>query len=109
MKNLLQQILLGINILSASKMTVMKNLKQCYLGAIIFAMSAVVQAQAWPSKPLNLIVPFPPGGATDILGRVLSESLPSKLGQPAVVENTPGGSTVIGVMAALRAPADGLW
>jgi len=88
-------------------MNVMKNLTQYYVGAMIFAISTMVQAQAWPSKPLNLIVPFPPGGATDILGRVLSDSLPPKLGQPAIVENKPGGSTVIGVMAALRAPADG--
>jgi tripartite-type tricarboxylate transporter receptor subunit TctC len=88
-------------------MTLVKNLRCGCVGAMMLAMGAIAQAQSWPSKPLNLIVPFPPGGATDILGRVLSEALPSKLGQPAIVENKPGGSTVIGVMAALRAPADG--
>ena len=88
-------------------MNLMKSLNSCFVSAMILAMSTIVQAQSWPSKPLNLIVPFQPGGATDILGRVLSESLPLKLGQPAIVENKPGASTIIGVMAALRAPADG--
>ena len=88
-------------------MNVMNKIRLYFLSAILFVMSTVVQAQSWPSKSLNLIVPFPPGGATDVLGRVLSEALPPRLGQPAIVENKPGGSTVIGVMAALRAPADG--
>ena len=64
-------------------------------------------AQSWPSKPLKLIVPFPAGGATDVLARVLAEKLPQKLGQSVIVENKPGAGTVIGVTAVTKAPADG--
>jgi hypothetical protein len=76
----------------------------CIFGLL---MSSVLVAQTYPNKAITLIVPFPPGGATDILARVLSEALPTKLGQPVIVENRPGGSTIIGVMSSLRAPPDG--
>ena len=70
-------------------------------------LSSGLMAQTYPNRPITLVVPFPPGGATDILARVLSEALPAKLGQPVIVENRPGGSTIIGVMSSLRAPPDG--
>ena len=76
----------------------------CIFGLLL---SSVLMAQTYPNRAITLIVPFPPGGATDILARVLSENLPAKLGQPVIIENKPGGSTVIGVMASLRAPPDG--
>ena len=76
----------------------------CIFGLL---MSSVLMAQTYPNRAITLIVPFPPGGATDILARVLSENLPAKLGQPVIIENKPGGSTVIGVMSSLRAPPDG--
>ena len=76
----------------------------CLSGVLI---STALIAQSYPSRAITLIVPFPPGGATDILARALSESLPAKLGQPVIVENKPGGSTIIGVMSSLRAPPDG--
>ena len=76
----------------------------CIFGLL---MSSVLVAQSYPNRAITLVVPFPPGGATDILARVLSETLPTKLGQPVIVENRPGGSTIIGVMSSLRAPPDG--
>lgn len=76
----------------------------CIFGLL---MSSGLMAQTYPNRAITLVVPFPPGGATDILARVLSEALPAKLGQPVIVENRPGGSTIIGVMSSLRAPPDG--
>jgi len=76
----------------------------CIFGLLL---SSILMAQTYPNRAITLIVPFPPGGATDILARVLSENLPAKLGQPVIIENKPGGSTVIGVMSSLRAPPDG--
>ena len=53
-------------------------------------------AQNWPSRPLRYIVPFPPGAFNDTLARTLSAELPKSLGQPVIVENRPGGNTIIG-------------
>ena len=69
--------------------------------------SVLASAQTWPAKPIKLIVPFPPGGATDALARILADKLPAKLGQSVIVENKPGAATVIGVTAVTKAPADG--
>lgn len=69
--------------------------------------SLAAQAQAWPSKPLRYIVPFPPGAFNDSLGRIMSSELPKALGQPVVVENKPGGNTIIGTEAAARSAPDG--
>jgi tripartite-type tricarboxylate transporter receptor subunit TctC len=64
-------------------------------------------AQTYPSKPLRLIVPFAPGGAVDIIGRLMGEAVSRSLGQPVVVENRPGAGAAIGAEAVARAPADG--
>jgi tripartite-type tricarboxylate transporter receptor subunit TctC len=66
-----------------------------------------VQAQSYPSRPLTMIVPFPAGGATDTLGRILGERMRAALGQPVVIENVAGAAGSIGVGRAVRAPADG--
>ena len=76
----------------------------------IGALSAVTQpafAQSYPNKPIKLLVPFPAGGATDILARALSQKLGEKLGQAVVVENRPGAGGTIGSDAAAKAAADG--
>ena len=75
------------------------------LAAALTPLSAL--AQAYPSKPIRLIVPFPAGGATDILARALSEKLGEKIGQPVVVENRPGAGGTIGADAASKSVADG--
>jgi tripartite-type tricarboxylate transporter receptor subunit TctC len=64
-------------------------------------------AQTWPSRPLRLIIPFPPGSGTDVLSRVLNEPLGRALGQPVVIENRPGGNGTVGTAAAALAAPDG--
>jgi tripartite-type tricarboxylate transporter receptor subunit TctC len=64
-------------------------------------------AQAWPARPVRLIVPFPPGGSTDILGRSIAQKLQEVLGQPFVVENKGGAGGSIGATEAARAAPDG--
>ena len=64
-------------------------------------------AQTYPAKPVRLIVPFPPGGGTDNLGRLIAQKLTEALGQQVTVENRPGAGTIIGTEAAAKAPADG--
>lgn len=64
-------------------------------------------ADTWPSRPIRLVVPYPPGGSTDILARAFAEPFAHALGQPVVIENRPGAATNIGLEIAARSPADG--
>jgi tripartite-type tricarboxylate transporter receptor subunit TctC len=83
--------------------------------AVAAAMLVVIQAlfavpahaQSYPSKPIRLIVPFPPGGSTDTVARVLGQHMSSGLGQPVVIDNRPGGNLFIGAEAAARSAPDG--
>src|SRR4026207_888903 len=61
----------------------------------------------YPTRPVKVIVPSPPGGGTDILARVLAQHFSKALGQPFVVENKPGAGNMIGIESVARAPADG--
>jgi tripartite-type tricarboxylate transporter receptor subunit TctC len=72
----------------------------------LFAASAA-HAQAWPQKPVHIIVPFAPGGASDLMPRVVGEKLTVMWNQPVVIENRPGAAGNIGMEAGARAPADG--
>lgn len=76
-------------------------------GAIIFLVPIAAPAQNYPTKPVKIIVPFPPGGATDIIGRVLAEKLQAVYGQTFLVENKAGASGNIGVGEVARAASDG--
>lgn len=71
------------------------------------ALPFAAHAQAWPAKPVRLIVPFPPGGTTDVVSRLIATELSKTLGQTVVVENKPGAGTVIGVDAAAKSAPDG--
>ena len=64
-------------------------------------------AQSWPAKPVKVVVPFPAGGPTDVLARVLSDKLAAAFGQPVVVENKPGAGGAIGSDFVAKAPPDG--
>lgn len=75
------------------------------LAGVLFA--SPVCAQAWPSKPIRLIVGFPAGGSVDQIARVLGNQLSTQLGQPVIVENRPGASGVIGTAMVAKAPPDG--
>src|SRR5450759_546204 len=80
----------------------------CLLVATLIAMNPiVVQAADFPTKPIRLIVPFPPGGATDILARIVGQKLSEVLGQPIAIDNRGGAGGSIGSEAAAKSPADG--
>ena len=69
--------------------------------------AACAFAQSWPSKPVRIVVPFPPGGAVDIVGRTLGTQLAQSLGQPFVIDNRPGAGGIVGSEAVARAAPDG--
>jgi len=75
--------------------------------ALGLALGSVAQAQSWPVKPVRIIVPFAPGGGTDIQARLLGKNFFESMGQTFVVENRAGASGVIGAELGARAPADG--
>jgi tripartite-type tricarboxylate transporter receptor subunit TctC len=76
----------------------------CFL---LVCFTAAAGAQSWPSRPMHLIVPFPPGGPTDLIGRTAGKILSDALGQPVVVDNRPGGSGTVGVGVLAKSPPDG--
>lgn len=76
-------------------------------GAILFCIAGGAEAQPYPGKVVRLIMPYPAGGSTDIVGRLVAERLTASLGQTVLVDNRPGASAQIGTEAAAKAPADG--
>jgi tripartite-type tricarboxylate transporter receptor subunit TctC len=75
------------------------------LSAVLFAFPA--SAQTWPAKPVRLIIPFPPGGGSDLVGRALIDKLSPRLGQPITVDNKPGAGANLGAEAAAKSAPDG--
>jgi len=75
--------------------------------AALPAVSRIARAQAYPSRPVRIIVGFAAGGATDIVARIMGQWLSERLGQQFVIDNRPRGGTNIGTEAVVRAPADG--
>jgi tripartite-type tricarboxylate transporter receptor subunit TctC len=90
----------------------MKLLRRQFLhlaagAAVLPTASRIAIAQNYPTRPVRIIVPVPPGGALDILARLMGQCLSEQLGQPFVIENRPGAATNIGVEVVVHAPADG--
>jgi len=83
----------------------MHNLIRCFALAALLPLSAI--AQTYPTKPVRLMVPFPPGGATDIIGRLVAAKMQEVWGQPVVVENKPGAGTVVGTDYVAKSAPDG--
>jgi tripartite-type tricarboxylate transporter receptor subunit TctC len=84
----------------------MRASRGCFV-ALGLAMTVAAHAQTYPTKPVRIIVPFPPGGGTDVIGRVLAQRLSGTLGQQFIVENRVGAAGRIGTEAAARATPDG--
>ena len=77
------------------------------LAALALVAGPTAAQEGYPSRPIRLVVPYPPGGFTDILGRLIAEKLQAGLGQPVVVDNKGGGGSTIGSALVANAPADG--
>lgn len=77
------------------------------LAVFCFLVSFNSYSQGWPNRPIRYIVPYPPGAFNDSLARIMSAELPKYLGQPVIVENKPGGNTLIGTEAAVKSAPDG--
>jgi len=78
-----------------------------WLAILSMALAQAAAAQGWPSKPIRLLVPFPPGGTSDIVARLVGERLGARLGHPVVIDNRPGVAGILGTDAAVNAPPDG--
>jgi tripartite-type tricarboxylate transporter receptor subunit TctC len=84
-----------------------RNFLHLTAGAAALPASRFAWAQAYPTRPVRMIVPFPPAGSSDILARLIGPWLSDRLGQPFVIENRPGAATNIGTEVVVRAPPDG--
>mgnify|MGYP003351875553 CR=1 FL=1 len=84
----------------------MKSIRSL-VAAVLAVASFGAGAQAFPSKPIRIVVPFPAGGSVDALARLIGPKMSESMGQPVIVENRPGGGAVIGAEVVARSPADG--
>src|SRR5262249_27172777 len=83
-------------------------MKRPICAALLFCFSvAIAAAQTYPSRPVTMVVPYPPGGPTDTLARIFADRMKVSLGQPVIVENVGGAAGSIGVARVVRAAPDG--
>ena len=93
-----------------SRRTTLRTFGRTLIGAaaLCTAVGAFAQAPAWPTKPIKIIVPYTPGGSSDIIARAISDPLSKALGQTVIVENKPGANGNTGTDSVAKSPADGL-
>ncbi len=84
-----------------------RNLLKLAVGAVVFGLSGLSSAQSWPSKVVTIVVPFPPGGTTDVLAREVALKLSPAIGQQVIVDNKPGAGATLGASQVAKATADG--
>lgn len=77
------------------------------MGLCMIPLSGMAESAAFPSRPISLVVPYPPGGPTDLMARTIASALGKSLGGTVIVENKPGGNTIIAASHLAKAPADG--
>ncbi len=85
----------------------LKIVSRAAVAAWLGAAVGLASAQGWPAKPVTIVVPFPPGGTTDVLARAVANKLSPALGQSVIVENRPGAGATLGAAQVAKAPADG--
>ena len=88
-------------------MSALARIARVTVATLALAAAAHAAAQAWPSKPIRLVVPFPPGGAVDFYARVVQQPLSEVLGQTVVIDNKAGASGMVGAEAVAKSPPDG--
>src|SRR5215212_2903254 len=91
---------------ASSRPTEGRTMKR-FFAALVFLFAGAAFAQAWPARPIKIIVPYPPGGTSDILARALGPGLTATFGQPVVIENKPGATGNVGADFVAKSPADG--
>lgn len=77
---------------------------RCVVGALLAAGITVAVAQQYPTKPIRWVAPFPPGGSSDLIARVLGQRFAAQLGQPVVIDNRPGASGSFGTALVAKSP-----
>jgi tripartite-type tricarboxylate transporter receptor subunit TctC len=82
-------------------------MKRLFIATTLAALASLASAQSFPTRPVTLIVPFPPGGSTDTAARLIAEAMRPALGQPVVIENVGGAGGTIGVQRVARAAPAG--
>ena len=92
---------------SLTRRTLVSSTLQLSILVLGMGLSAFASAQSFPTRPIRLIVPFAPGGSTDIIARAVGDALGRQLGQPVIVENKAGGGGSVGALEVMRAPKDG--
>ena len=85
----------------------MRVLARSFAPVLIVLVASIAQAQSWPTKNIEITVPYPPGGSSDVLGRLIGVKLQDALKRPIIVMNRPGASTIIGTTHVAKSPADG--